>query len=203
MATLTVYFKNEVVRSYPLEMDKMIRIGCDETNDLVIDSFMLAPVHAVVVTRGNSCVIKQLNDNFPLIINGKSIKAANLHDGDTLTMGQHDIIYSTSQSEQLTDSPSNRKIAKNGYIPHVANFQVISGAHLGKIFPLKIPMTMIGEQGSGIVAVTKRKNGYFAAVLEHTDTITLNQQPLGNQTIQLNHRDVMVVGQLTVQFYLQ
>ena len=122
-------------------------------------------------------------------------------------MGQHDIIYGTGQHEQSDSAqqtmPGERKVAKNGYIPHVANFQVISGTNLGKIFPLKIPMTMVGEPGTGIVVVSKRKNGYFASVLENTDIITLNQQPLGDQTLQLNHRDVLVIGHLTVQFYLQ
>jgi hypothetical protein len=79
----------------------------------------------------------------------------------------------------------------------------VNGAQIGKIFPLKPPMTLIGEQGRGMVIVSKRKDGYFASILEKTDTITLNAQPLGRNTLKLNHKDILVVGQTTVQFYLQ
>lgn len=193
MAKLTVYLKNNVVRSYPLEAEK-VRVGRDETNDLVVDSPAFAPVHAVIVSRGKNCMIKQLNDDFPLVINGKTIKESRLHEGDTITAGQHSIVYSTDQA--------GRKI-KSDYLPHTANFQIISGANMGKIFPLNIPMTLLGEPGSGIVVISKRKDGYFASILENIGIITLNDQPLDDKMIKLNCHDVLVIGNTTVQFYLK
>ena len=64
-------------------------------------------------------------------------------------------------------------------------------------------MTMIGEPGSGIVVISKRKDGHFASVLEHTGVITLNNEPLANNMVKLNHHDVLVVGGMTVQFFLR
>ena len=206
MAKLTVYFKNNVVHSYQLEADRVTHVGRDETNDLIIDSSAFAPAHAAVIIRGDMCVIKQLNDDFPLIINGKKTKMANLHQGDTITVGQHDIVYGghETNSADAKQAPANRKIIRNSYIPHVANYQVISGSNIGKIFQLKIPMMMLGEPGSGIVVVSKRKDGFFASVLEKTNNITLNNEPLGNKTVMLNHNDVLTIGNsMTVQFYLQ
>lgn len=192
MAKFTVYLKNNVVRSYSIAAEK-VRIGRDETNDLVINSPAFAPVHAVIVSRGKDCMIKQLNDDFPLVINGKHVKESHLHEGDMITAGQHTIVYSTDQSI--------RKI-KSDYLPHTANFQVISGANMGKIFPLNIPMTLLGEPGSGIVVVSKRKDGYFASILENIGIITLNNQALEDKMIKLNCHDVLVIGHTTVQFYL-
>ncbi len=210
MAKLTVYFKNNVVHSYQIEAEKPVHIGRDETNDLVIDSNAFAPAHAAVVIRGDTCVIKQLNDDFPLVINGKKTKMANLHQGDTITVGQHDIVYSANETNSAGSGqaskqvPVNRKIIQNSYIPHVANYQVISGANIGKIFHLKNPMMMLGEPGRGIVVISKRKDGYFASVLEKTDNITINKEPLGDKTVMLNHNDVLAIGHsMTVQFYLQ
>jgi phosphohistidine swiveling domain-containing protein len=205
MAKLTVYFKNNVVHSYPFEAEKVVHIGRDETNDLVIDSNAFAPAHAAVVIRGDTCVIKQLNDDFPLIINGKQTKMATLHQGDTITVGQHDIVYSTNKINSTdTGQATSRKIIRNSYIPHVANYQVISGANIGKIFHLKNPMMMLGDPGRGIVVITKRKDGYFVSVLEKTGNITINKEPLGDKTVMLNHNDVLAIGNsMTVQFYLQ
>jgi predicted component of type VI protein secretion system len=211
MAKLTVYLKNNIVNLYPLEADKTVRIGRDETNDLAIGNPAFAPAHAVVVRRGDECIIKQLNDDFPLILNGKKTQVASLNEGDIITVGEYEIIYNVSssansrgQQAKTTTTKTNKTTkTKSNYIAHVANFQVISGTNIGKIFALKIPMTLLGESGSGIVIISKRKDGYFASVLENTDTITINEQPLDNNTVKLNHNDVLVLGNMTVQFYLQ
>jgi pSer/pThr/pTyr-binding forkhead associated (FHA) protein len=208
MAKLTVYFKNNVVQSYSFETER-VHIGRDDTNDLVIDSPALAPAHAVIVIQGNSYIIKHLNDDFPLMLNGKITKESKLHDGDTIIAGQYVVIFSTDQSindseqraKKTTASPANLK-TRGDYIAHTANFQVVSGVNIGKIFHLNTPMTLLGERGSGMVVISKRKGGYFASVLENIGTITLNQQPLDDKIIQLNHQDILVVGNSTVQFYL-
>jgi predicted component of type VI protein secretion system len=207
MAKLTVYFKNNVVRSYSFETER-VHIGRDDTNDLVIDNPAFAPAHAVIVMQGNSYIIKQLNDDFPLMLNGKSTKESKLHDGDTIIAGQYVVVFSTDQTmnntEQLakkTTTSPNRK-TKGDYIAHTANFQIVSGANIGKIFHLNTPMTLLGERGSGMVVISKRKEGYFVSILENIGTITLNKQPLNDNIIKLNHHDVLVVGNSTVQFYL-
>jgi pSer/pThr/pTyr-binding forkhead associated (FHA) protein len=210
MAKLTVYFKNKVVCSYSISFEVgKVHIGRDENNDLVIDSPEFAAIHAVVMVRSNSTKIRQLNAGFPLIINGKNIKEAILNDGDTITVGQHIIFYSanqtTSNAEKTINSPvlpADRK-TKESYLPHVANYQVISGTNIGKIFHLKIPMTMIGEPSNGIVVISKRKDGFYASILENTDIITINDQPLADQMVKLDHNDVLAVGDTTVQFYLR
>lgn len=208
MAKLTVYFKNKVVRSYSFETER-VHIGRDETNDLMIDNPVFAPAHAVIVMQGDSYIIKQLNDDFPLMINGKNTKESKLHDGDTIIAGQYVIVYSANQSINEPEQPANKttvppnRKTKGDYIPHTANFQVVSGANIGKIFHLNTPMTLLGDRGTGIVVISKRKSGYFASILENIGIITLNQQPLADTSIKLNHHDVLVVGNTTVQFYLQ
>lgn len=197
MNQLTVYFKNKIVNSISLEKDKAIHIGSDDTNDLVIDSSDIAPAHAAVILRATDCAIKQLNEHFPLVVNGKPTRITVLQDGDTIAAGQHSIVYSTDHQ------PIKSKLAQLNHIPHVANYQVIGGTNLGKMFHLKTPMTLLGEQGSGVVVISKRKDGYFASVLENAEHITLNKQPLTDKAVKLNHDDVLVIGHLTVQFCLQ
>ncbi|MEI6705771.1 MAG: FHA domain-containing protein [Methylococcales bacterium] len=204
MAKLTVYFKNNVVLSYPLSFEVgKVNIGRDDSNDLVIDNPDFAAAHAVVMMRGNAAMIRQLNSDFPLVLNGKNIQEATLKEGDAITIGQHKIVYTDDDNvEQAAILTADRKTKEN-YLAHVANYQIISGVNIGKIFHLKISMTMIGEPGSGIVVISKRKDGHFASVLEHTGVITLNNEPLANNMVKLNHHDVLVVGGMTVQFFLR
>lgn len=192
MAKFTICFKNNVIHSYLFEAER-VRVGRDEANDLVINSLEVAPVHALIVTRGDKCMIRQLNDDFPLVINGKSIKEDKLQHGDIITAGHYDLVYSNAGQSTKTNT---------GYIAHTANFQVISGMGIGKIFYLNMRMTMIGEHGSGMVVISKRKEGYFASTLEGTGIITLNNQPLDDKIIKLEHHDVLAVNNMTVQFYL-
>lgn len=196
MTKLTVYFKNNIINSIALNDKQIIHIGRDDTNDLVIESPAIAPAHAVVAMREGLCLIKQLNDKFPLVINGKNTKSSRLYDGDTIAVGQHNVVYTSDNKEQAPAKKTN-------YISHIANYQVLSGTNLGKIFTLKPTMTMLGEPGSGIVAISKRKEGYFVSILEKTDSILLNKQPLLGNSVKLNNKDVLAVGQLTVQFYLE
>jgi hypothetical protein len=64
-------------------------------------------------------------------------------------------------------------------------------------------MTMIGEPGTGIVVISKRKDGYFASILENIGVITLNNQPLADSMVKLAHHDVLVVSNTTIQFFLR
>jgi hypothetical protein len=191
MAKFTVYFKNDLISSHLFDAERL-HIGRDKANDLVINSPECAPVHALVVTRGSRCMIRQLNADFPLILNGENTKEDPLQQGDSITAGQYTLVYSTELPIQATQSNN---------IAHTAHYQIIGGAGMGKIIHLT-PMTLIGEHGGGIVVISKRKDGYFASILDDTGTITLNAQSLSDKIVKLEHHDVLVVNNATVQFYL-
>ena len=72
MAKFTVYFKDKAIQSKIFDSG-VIHIGRDETNDIVIDNLAVATVHAVVIIKEDSCIIKQLNDDFPLFINNEKM----------------------------------------------------------------------------------------------------------------------------------
>lgn len=209
MAKLTVFFKDKAIHSGLFE-NGIVRIGRDETNDLAIDSLAVAPVHAVIVIRDDDYTIKQLNDEFPLIINGEKIKACSLNNNDTISLGKHDIIFNTvgavesSAYSSLIDEDIkllNQEIGSELHSP-VANLQIMNGNNIGKILQLKSAMTRLGHSGNGIIAISKRKDGYFVSVLENIGTITVNNEPLNNKSLKLKTNDVLVVDNTSLQFFL-
>ncbi|MDO9049756.1 MAG: FHA domain-containing protein [Methylobacter sp.] len=209
MAKLTVFFKDKAIHSGLFERG-IVHIGRDETNDLAIDSLAVAPAHAVIIIRDDDCIIKQLNDEFPLTINGKKIKVCNLNDNDTISIGKHDIIFNTAE---FVESPLfnslidedvkslNQEIDNELHIP-AANLQIMTGRNIGKILQLKKPMTRLGHDGNGVVAISKRKEGYFVSVLENSGTITVNNEPLNDKSLKLNTNDVLVIDNTSLQFFL-
>lgn len=208
MARLTVFFKDKAIHSALFE-NGIVHIGRDETNDLAIDSLAVAPAHAALVIRDTDCIIKQLNDDFPLIVNHEKVKECHLNNNDTISIGKHDIIYNTTEStEQLRHSDSSAGNSLNreedsAYAPiPAANLQIMDGQNIGKLLPLKKTMTRLGQSGSGMIVIAKRKDGYFISALENNGLITVNNKPLDDNSLKLNNNDVIVIDNTALQFFL-
>lgn len=210
MAKLTVYFKDKEIQSSSCDSSN-IHIGCDEHNDLVIDSSSAAPAHAVVIISSGSYTIKQLNENHPLIVNNKKTKEAILQNNDAIVIDKHTIIFTLTESivpphnnkldEEGIES-LNKKLEDNVALPD-ANLQVLDGAHIGRILPLKKAMTRFKHGGSGIVIIAKRKDGYFISSLENDVDILVNQQTISDNTIHLNNNDIVLIDNISMQFFLE
>ncbi len=210
MAKFTVFFKDKPVHSSIFESGN-IHIGRDETNDLAVDSLAVAPAHAVVVLHNTPPLIKQLNSDFPLIINGSQHIETTLQDGDTITIGKHRIVYSssekfaTSPSTTHIEEPENEKLNQefnnNVKLPE-ANLQVMGGKHIGRLIPLKKTMTRLGREGSGIIIITRRKEGYFISMLEVNNEIKINGAALADQSLLLNNNDILIIDKIPMQFFM-
>jgi hypothetical protein len=210
MAKFTVYFKDKVIQSHIFDPG-IVRIGRDETNDLIIDNLTVAPAHAVVIIKEDSCVIKQLNDEFPLFINNEKSKEILLQNNDKISVGKHTIVYNTTESVtpvKNSNSASkdvaslNTKLEEKIKIPD-ANLQVMDGQHIGRVLPLKKSMTRFGHNGADVGVISRRKDGYFISSLDGDPKITVNQTPLGDKTISLNNNDVVVIDSISMQFFFE
>jgi len=207
MAKFSIFFKDKPIQSTMFESG-VVHIGREETNDLIIDSLAIAPAHAAVMLNDSGCIIKQLNADFPLIINGKQLKEATLGNGDTITLGKHRILYNSAESfapSPSTQGPVNEALNQelsNTVTPPEANLQVMSGEHIGRLIPLKKNMTRLGRVGSGIIIVTRRKAGYYASMLEVDEQITINNVPLAEKTVLLKNDDVLLIENVAMQFFI-
>ena len=211
MAKLTVFFNYKETYSKLFETG-ILRIGRDESNDIIIDSPDVAPAHAVIIINDNGAKVKQLNDNFPLIINGKKIRESVLHNSDMISMGKHYIVYNTTaeildQTQPFTSqtgqgSPSFNQGADSEQSVPAANLQVMNGPNIGKVLPLKKAMTRLGQSGNGVIVIAKRKDGYFVSALENADHIKVNNIPLDDNYLKLKHSDVILLNNTSLQFFL-
>jgi hypothetical protein len=214
MAKLTVFFKYKAIDTFSFEQG-VVHIGQDETNDLTIDSLAVAPAHAAIVSRDGVATIRQLHDNFPLIVNGQKVKECELKHNDTITLGKHDIVYSLTES--VSDEPQEddnhfdySKAIPQGFgapsaddeqILPPASLQVMSGASIGKVLPLKKAMTRLGSAGNGVVVITKRKDGYYVSALDKKGILTINGTPLGDRSVKLSFNDIIAINQIALQFF--
>jgi hypothetical protein len=213
MAKITVYFKDKVVQSGLFDSG-IIHIGRDQTNDLVIDSLAVAPVHAALSIQKAGNSIKQLTEDFPIIVNGEKIKESVLVNNDTLTIGKHDIFFQctsvneiTTPKVQVNDREYNDVLSLNKEISNIinipeANFQVMAGTNIGKLIPITNTIMRLGHSGSGVVVIEKQSQAYLISLLKNKGSITLNNQSLNEDKLKINHLDILVIDNTPLQFFL-
>lgn len=210
MPKFTLFFKDKAINSIIFDAG-IIHIGRDESNDLTVDSLAVAPAHAAVIVNESGCLIKQLHDKFPLIVNNTETKEAQLKDKDQINIGKHYIVYSHPEAVMLhtnklvNDELSflNRKIADKN-LDREANLQFMNGPNIGRILTLKKTLTRIGNKKAGIVVISRREEGYYISNLDHDieKKHKVNNIPIGNKPVLLNHNDIVAVDKINMQFFL-
>lgn len=216
MAKFTVFFKDKAIHSAIFDAG-VVHIGRDETNELVVDSLAVAPAHAVAIIKDGACIVKQLNDKFPLLINNHPNKEASLDNNDVINVGKHFIVYNTTESFLEPAEPPapkqppkpdadldslNEKLEENVKLPE-ANLQIMDGPHIGRILPLKKAMTRLGHEGGSVVVIARRKDGYYVSALQGHDGLMVNRQLLGDRSVQLQNNDVIQIEKIPMQFFLE
>jgi general secretion pathway protein A len=80
-------------------------IGRTPDNDLQIDSKFISRHHCQLVTGSDGItVVEDLNSTNGIVVRGKRVRRHTLHDGDVVTLGQHEILYIDDQAEHLADT---------------------------------------------------------------------------------------------------
>lgn len=208
MAKFTLYFKDKAIQSGIFDSG-VVHIGRDDTSDLVVDSLAVAPAHAVAIVKHDDCLLKQLNDKFPLLVNNRPVKECHLQNNDVINIGKHYIVYSTGENAApgiaVSTNPDvlslNEKLIDAIRLPD-ANLQVMNGEHIGRILPLKKAMTRLGHEGAGVIVIARRKEGYYVSALQENEGLTINDEPLGDRIVKLNNNDVIVVDKTPMQFFM-
>ncbi len=212
MAKFTAYFNGKPIQSHIFESG-IIHIGRDDTNDFIIDNLAIAPAHAVAIIREGECIIKQLNDEFPLIINDIKSREALLQNNDEISIGKHTIIYSTTETvapsakadnniDSKDISSLNVNLKETVKIPE-ASLQILDGQHIGRILPLKKSVTRLGQSGSGIAIITRSDSDFLISAHEGEIAISVNQKALGEQTVTLKNNDIVNIENVSMQFFLE
>jgi pSer/pThr/pTyr-binding forkhead associated (FHA) protein len=210
MPTLTVYFKDKEIESFTFE-EGLIRIGRDETNEIIIDSLAIAPVHAVIALRNGAATIRPLQNEFPITVNGAKTTEGVLNDNDIIALGKHHVLFKNSNSvgvfkpfaeaNENDPPPATLLFGVEPELPN-GNFQIMDGENIGKIIPIKKTMVQLGRPGQGIVVVTRKKEGYFVSTLENKGSLTVNGESIGNKIVKLSNNDILGINDKSLQFFL-
>jgi pSer/pThr/pTyr-binding forkhead associated (FHA) protein len=213
MAKLTVTFKGRTIQHFNLETGST-SIGCDPDNALQIDSLAIAPHHATVDVEARGFVVKALQDNFPLQVNGRKVEEHVLKDGDCIALGKHEVYFMDdrhfSPMKGHKPDPANDQASFTS-VPDVpqalsdASLQVLNGKQIGLVIPLRNPVNQIERDDSIPAVIARRADGYYLAQLSPDNidgSITVNGEPIGSSNALLNDGDLIKINQHKLRFFL-
>lgn len=210
MSKLTLSFKDKVLKIYPLPDGEAI-IGSDPSCLLHIDSLAVQPRHASVTTRGDKSILRDLGSSEGTFVNGKKISDEyTLKDDDVIRVGKHDLLYTheisvdTIRAEALSELSQGEELKlepvrelKSGWL------QLMSGHNVGKTISLSRNLTNLGTPGVQTAVIARRSDGYFLSHLEGDMPPTVDGVSIGNSSWHLQEGNVIQMGNVKMQFYLQ
>lgn len=110
MAILNILFNNELLDAIPLHIGESCIIGRDTDSDVVIDQLVVSFHHAIIESHGKGFLLVDLHSENGTFLNGKEISSVWLNDGDTITVGNHKLIFSNTLNIAIPDKMQNCKL---------------------------------------------------------------------------------------------
>jgi pSer/pThr/pTyr-binding forkhead associated (FHA) protein len=110
MAFITLQIQNKEISRHPLDKNKVIKIGRLKENDIVIDNLAVSGRHAEILWEERGFIINDIGSRNSTFIAGNPIKSRRLAEGDVITVGKHELLFS---EHELQYSSSNSKQEKS------------------------------------------------------------------------------------------
>ncbi len=210
MSKLTLSFKEKMLKVYPLPEGEAF-IGSDPACLLHIDSLAVQPRHASVTTHGDTSLLRDLGNTDGTFVNGKKLTAEyTLKDDDVIRVGKHDLLFTQEISVETIRAEALEEIAQGEELKLEAIrelktgwLQLMSGHNVGKTISLSRSLTNLGTPGVQTAVIARRSDGYFLSHLEGEHPPTVDGVSIGDSSWPLQDGDMIQMGNVKMQFYLQ
>ncbi len=213
MPKMIVSIDGVVIKEVQLTKDRTT-LGRRPYNDIVIDNLAVSGEHAVMQMSGTEVALEDLNSTNGTYVNGKAIKKQALQNGDTVEIGKYKIKFVHDGVPERHEKPAS--VNSGGAAAQIsagvplaaaaapmgpgALIRVVSGAAAGREVPLVKVVTTIGKPGVAVAAITRRPHNYVVALVEGTIKPMVNDEPLGNEAVELHNGDFIELAGTRMQF---
>lgn len=99
MPKISLKFKGNVLADYHLPQGCSLKIGRKSDNDVIIENLAVSAHHAKIDSIGDGFVFIDLKSKNGSFVNEELVTSHWLHDGDTINIGKHALIFSYFESE--------------------------------------------------------------------------------------------------------
>jgi len=216
LSKLTLSFKGRTLKTFPV-IEGDMTIGNVRDCNVFIDSLAIDENHAKISTTAQLSTLIDCESTTGTYVNQEKISTHPLQDGDLIRVGKHTLIYNyqeLTEEELLHESSANlpaidvKEITEaseeiDSNQNHTAWVQILSGQNLGQTLQLNRPVTNLGKPGVAMVVIARRDDGYFISHLEGKIPPKIGDKIIGSQSYKLNEGDLIQIGNIKMQFYIE
>lgn len=105
MPFLVLQFNQRIVKRFPLSPERRMRVGRGEDNDIPIDDSAVSSTHATIEPEGGHYYITDFNSRNGTFVNRELVISRRLSHGDTISIGNHHLIFAYARSEPRPAEP--------------------------------------------------------------------------------------------------
>lgn len=213
MSKLTLSFKGKLLNVYNLGEGEVL-IGSDPACHIRIDSLAIQPRHATITTHNGQSVLTDLATADGTFVNRTRIQEHELADGDEIRVGKHNLSFTqspTDAGEYLSRPVQQKPITPKARDDELDTFkstqrawlQILNGQSLGKTISISRKLTNLGKPGVQTAVIARRNEGYFLTHLEGKFPTQVDDAPIGEKAWPLKDGQVITIGNIRMQFFLQ
>lgn len=205
MGKLVVKFQGKVVAEVTLRLGEM-KIGRKPGCEIVLNDPGVSGEHAIVKTVGLKSTIQDLDSTNGTFIENERIKQRELRHGETITVGQHTLIYrddvmlSTSTLSNAT-AGARESLEKTTVLMAFAQLLAIDGPHKGKRLPLVKETVVIDNPGKNPARILRTTDGYVLHAQVGPGEPRINDRPVPPGGQLLENGDVIEVAGTKYQMH--
>lgn len=106
MPTLTLKFKENIIKEYHLKKGDALTIGRKENNDVIIENLAVSGNHAKIDSVGNGFLLTDLQSKNGTFVNEQLVSSHYLKHEDIITVGKHTFVFAYAEGEPKPESDS-------------------------------------------------------------------------------------------------
>jgi pSer/pThr/pTyr-binding forkhead associated (FHA) protein len=224
-ASLILSLNSSVLGEFPLNEER-ITLGRKPENDIQVDNLAVSGQHAAIITILSDSFLEDLDSTNGTFVNGRLVKKHALKNGDTISIGKHELKYVNDEAS-TEDNFEKTMVIRPGMAGHAAaaakvhtaaasgkpfeaavegalplgKIQVLSGPGAGKELELRKALITLGRPGVQVAVITRRPQGYFITHVEGSQPI-VNGQSIGAQAHSLKDHDVVELAGVKMEFFV-
>ena len=186
-----------VLRSIPVTKERL-SIGRRPYNDIALDDLTVSGEHAVILKLGDFRVIRDLKSRNGTLLNGVLVAEQALTDGDMIDIGIYRLKFVLESSSREPDDASRETPGTSA-----ARIEILNGPQAGTQLRMERAISSIGNTGTQVAVVARRRNGYYVTHLEGMSFPLVNGESIGLMAFPLAHNDLIELGGTMMRFRLK
>jgi len=198
---LEVFSRGMLISELPLDK-AALSIGRDPQGDVQLIDPKISRQHARLTQISSNYFIEDCNSTNGTLLNGRPVHKHIFRPGDNLQIGNFELRYVVADGARQSANVAHAAVqpVEKGRLQKGMIF-FLQGPEAGQVETLKDPLFTIGRPGESVAVIARRTQGIYLLHIGG-EMPEVNGTEMTKQTMQLQHGDVIDVGEHQIKITL-